>query len=151
VPGEPALGEAVAGAPAAGEQRLTIAGEEGIVAARQAAREAAQRLGFGVVDQSRIATAVSELARNVVRYATGGRGEIGVRPLAAPPRRVGIEIVVTDEGPGIADVELALREGFTSSTGLGIGLPGTRRLMDEMEIDSAPGRGTTVTIRKWRR
>ena len=136
---------------APGEQRLAIAGEEGIVAARQAAREAARRLGFGVVDQSRVATAVSELARNVVRYATGGRGEVAVRPLAASPRGVGLEIVVTDQGPGIADVELVLREGFTSSTGLGLGLPGTRRLMDEMEVDSVPGRGTTVTIRKWRR
>jgi len=135
----------------AAEERLPIAGETDIIAARQRARELAQQLGFGLVDQSRIATAVSELARNVVRYATGGRGEAALRALAASPRGIGIEIVVRDEGPGIADVAQAMREGFSSGTGLGMGLPGTRRLMDELQIDSAPGRGTTVTIRKWRR
>ncbi len=132
-------------------RRLPIAGEDDIVAARQAARESARELGFGLVDQSRIATAVSELARNVVRYATGSRGELRVRPLTQADRGTGIEIVVSDEGPGIADVDVALREGFTSGRGLGLGLPGTRRLMDEMEIDSTLGRGTTIVIRKWRR
>jgi serine/threonine-protein kinase RsbT len=130
---------------------IAIAGEDDIVAARQHARELARALGFRAIDQSRITTAVSELARNVVRYATGGRGEVLLRPLAAATGGAGIEIVVRDAGPGIADVELALREGYTSGRGLGMGLPGTRRLMDEMVIDSAPGRGTTVTIRKWRR
>jgi serine/threonine-protein kinase RsbT len=133
------------------EHRVPIAGEDGIVAARQQAREVARSLGFGMVDQSRVATAVSELARNVVRYATEGRGEAYIRQLTSSTGRVGIEIVVKDDGPGIADVELALRAGFTSGPGMGMGLPGTRRLMDEMEIETGPGRGTTVVIRKWRR
>src|SRR6185436_18218777 len=114
--------------------------------------ETARQLGFGAVDQSRIATAVSELTRNVVRYATAGRGEVAIREIAAAPDargRVGIEIVVSDEGPGISDINQALRDGFTSGGGMGMGLPGTRRLMDEMSIDSVVGRGTIVTIRKW--
>jgi serine/threonine-protein kinase RsbT len=131
--------------------RVEVAGEEGIVAARQQAREAAKGLGFGPVDQSRIATAVSELARNVVRYAAGSRGDVQIAELASPENGIGLEIVVRDEGPGIANVEQALRDGFTSGQGLGMGLPGAKRLMDEMTIDSVPGRGTTVTIRKWRR
>jgi serine/threonine-protein kinase RsbT len=132
------------------ETRLAIATEDDIVAARGAAREVAKLLQFGAVDQSRIATAVSELTRNVIRYATDGRGNVAIRKLDAPPRGTGIEIVVSDSGPGIADVEQALGEGFTSGSGMGMGLPGAKRLMDEMEIDSALGRGTTVTIRKWR-
>ena len=132
------------------DQRVIINGEDGIVVARQRAREAAKGLGFGLVDQSRIATAVSELARNVVRYATEGHGEVLIRAVSAPERGQGIEIVVRDEGPGIANVDQALRDGFSTGNGLGMGLPGTKRLMDEMTIDSAPSRGTTVTIRKWR-
>jgi serine/threonine-protein kinase RsbT len=135
----------------AAELRIEIAGEDGIVAARQRARDTARRLGFGMVDQSRIATAVSELARNVVRYATDGRGEAIVRELESPDRGVGLEVVVRDEGPGIPHVALAMRDGYTSGPGLGMGLPGTRRLMDDFAIDSAPGKGTTVTIRKWHR
>lgn len=132
------------------EARLPIVAEDDIVVSRQRAREVARQLGFGAVDQSRIATAVSELARNVVRYATDGKGEIAIREVAASGR-VGIEIVVSDGGPGIPDVDQALRDGFTSGGGMGMGLPGTRRLMDEMTVDSAVGRGTIVTIRKWRR
>ena len=135
----------------AGEERILIRGEDDIVASRQRARDVARRLGFGAVDQSRIATAVSELARNVVRYATDGCGEVVIRELPAEARPVGIEIVVADEGPGIPDVDQAMREGFTSGAGLGMGLPGTKRLMDEMTINSGPGRSTIVTIRKWRR
>lgn len=132
------------------EARLAIATEDDIVAARGAAREVAKLLQFGAVDQSRIATAVSELARNVIRYATDGRGEVTIRKLDGTPRGIGIEVVVSDSGPGIADVEQALGEGYTSGSGMGMGLPGTRRLMDELQIESALGRGTTVTIRKWR-
>lgn len=130
---------------------LPISGEDDIVAARRQAREMARALGFGAVDQSRIATAVSELARNVTRYATDGRGEARIRTLPPSPHGQGIEIVVRDNGPGIADIERAMQAGYTSGGGLGMGLPGTKRLMDEMEIESAPGIGTTVTIRKWRR
>lgn len=136
------------------DARLPILGEDDIVLSRQRAREVARQLGFGAVDQSRIATAVSELTRNVVRYATDGRGEVTIRAITSSGgarEQVGIEIIVADEGPGISDVDQALRDGFTSGGGMGMGLPGTRRLMDEMSIDSAVGRGTTITIRKWRR
>ena len=140
------------GAGVAGEVNLSINGEDDIIAARQRAREVAKSLGFGMVDQSRIATAISELTRNVVRYATDGRGRVIIRALpAAPPRGPGIEIVVADDGPGIEDMDLVMREGYTTGPGLGMGLPGTRRLMDDMRLESAPGQGTTVTIRKWRR
>jgi serine/threonine-protein kinase RsbT len=131
--------------------RVDVTGEEGIVASRQQARSAAKSLGFGLVDQSRIATAVSELARNIVRYATGSRGEVIISELRSVDTRTGLEIVVRDEGPGIADVSQALRDGYTSGQGLGMGLPGAKRLMDELTIDSAPGHGTSVTIRKWQR
>jgi serine/threonine-protein kinase RsbT len=134
-----------------GTVRVQIREEDDIIVARQGARDLAKTLGFRAIDQSRITTAVSELARNVVRYATDGRGEVLLRSLAAPNGGTGIEIVVRDEGPGIADIDQALQEGYTSGRGLGMGLPGTRRLMDEMTIDSALGQGTTVTIRKWRR
>lgn len=132
------------------ETRIAINGEDGIVASRQRAREIARQLRFGAVDQSRIATAVSELARNVARYATNGVGETVIREVSASGR-TGIEILVCDEGPGIPDLDQAMRDGFTSGGGMGMGLPGTRRLMDEMTIESAVGRGTIVTIRKWRR
>src|SRR4029079_5196238 len=104
--------------------------------ARQRARAIARSLGFGMVDQSRIATAVSELTRNVVRYATNGQGEAYIRTLGGD--KVGIEIVVADEGPGIENIDEAFREGFTSGSGMGMGLPGARRLMDELAIDSVP-------------
>lgn len=132
----------------AADVRVPIDGEDAIVTARQRARALAQSLGFGALDQSRIATGVSELARNVVRYATDGKGEARIRALGDGR---GIEVIVSDDGPGITDLEQALSVGFTSGRGLGMGLPGTRRLMDEMEVESAAGRGTTVTIRKWRR
>ena len=133
------------------DELLPIRDEADIINARQRAREIAKRLGFGAVDQSRIATAVSELTRNVLRYATDGLGQVAIRPQTQAPRGTGLEIVVSDHGPGIADIEQAMREGFTSGPGMGMGLPGTKRLMDEMEIESGPGRGTIVTIRKWRR
>jgi serine/threonine-protein kinase RsbT len=135
----------------AGEERVSIRRVDDIVLCRQRAREVAKRLGFGAVDQSRIATAVSELARNVVRYAIDGQGEVTIRELPDEVRRTGIEIVVADDGPGIMDLERAMRDGFTSGGGLGLGLPGTKRLMDEMEIESGAGRATIITIRKWRR
>jgi serine/threonine-protein kinase RsbT len=132
------------------DEHVEIDGEDDIVRARQHARELARALGFGLVDQSRVATAVSELVRNVVRYATDGHGEARMRRLDDRDR-IGIEIVVSDNGPGIVDVKEAMQAGFSSGTGLGMGLPGARRLMDDMQIDSSRDRGTTVTIRKWRR
>ena len=133
------------------EVRLEISSEADIVNCRQTARETARSLGFGMIDQSRITTAVSELTRNIIRYATAQRGEMVIRSIDRESGETGIEIVVSDDGPGIEDIEQVLREGYTSGGGLGLGLPGTRRLMDEMHIDSALGRGTTVVIRKWRR
>jgi serine/threonine-protein kinase RsbT len=128
--------------------RVNVESEADIVIVRRAVRDAAKGLGFGVTDLTRIVTAVSELARNIVLYAECGvvRWEglhvQGVR---------GIELVFEDQGPGIADLELALEKGYSTGGGLGLGLPGARRLMDEMEIESKPGEGTRVTVRKWQR
>jgi serine/threonine-protein kinase RsbT len=132
-------------------KNVPIRSEDDIVTSRQLAREYAKQLGFGMLDQSRIATAVSELTRNIIRYATDSQGEVVIQDAVNGVGRKGIEIIVSDNGPGIADLDQALAEGFTSGPGLGMGLPGTRRLMDEMEIDTAAGRGTVVTIRKWGR
>jgi serine/threonine-protein kinase RsbT len=127
---------------------IDIVREDDIIIARQRGRDMSRDLGFGMVDQSRIATAISELARNILRYATTGTTIL--RPVERGGRR-GIEVVCQDQGPGIADVQAALTQGVTTGKGLGIGLPGTQRLMDEMEIESVPGQGTTVIIRKWLR
>ena len=132
------------------EHEVAIAQEHDIVVARQTARELARVLGFGAIDQSRVATAVSELTRNVIRYATDSRGLVTLRTLD-DGGRIGLEIVVADDGPGIVDVDLVMTEGYTSGEGLGLGLSGTKRLMDEMELVSVVGQGTTITIRKWRR
>lgn len=131
-------------------EQLEIHGEPDIVAARQVARRIAAQLGFGSIDQGRIVTAVSELTRNVVRYATNGEGRVHLREIGGDGRR-GLEIVVEDDGPGIADTQLVMQDGYTSGGGMGLGLPGTKRLMDEMQIVSSLGTGTKVTVRKWRR
>jgi serine/threonine-protein kinase RsbT len=132
------------------ERRIAIRSDLDIVNARVGGRDLAKSLGFGVIDQARVATAISELARNIVLYA--GSGEVVLRMLrSADGRRVGLEAECVDEGPGIVDLELAMRDGYSTSNGLGMGLPGTKRLMDEFEIVSAPGQGTRVTIRKWLR
>ena len=107
----------------------------------------AAALGFSSGEATLIATAISELARNVVQYA--GRGEASIRSTSIDGRE-GIVISVHDEGPGIADVDRALEDGFSSSGRLGLGLPGVRRLMDEVEIDSSPGRGTRICATKWK-
>jgi serine/threonine-protein kinase RsbT len=129
---------------------VPIKREEDIIWSRQQGREVARELGFGMVDQSRIATAISELTRNILRFA--GEGQCVIRPLS-DNGRVGIEVVCEDNGPGIADIQAALRDGFSTSggAGMGIGLPGTRRLMDEMQIESAPSKGTKIVIRRWRK
>ncbi len=127
-------------------RQLDIRQETDIITARQEGRRLAQELGFGLADQTRIATAISELTRNVVQYAE--RGTITLKVVTADGRE-GLEVVVTDEGPGMEDVELAMQDGYSTGGGLGAGLPGTRRLVHEFEIVSQPGRGTTVTIRMW--
>jgi RNA polymerase sigma factor (sigma-70 family) len=132
------------------EVRISIRVDSDVVTARQQVREVAAGAGFTGTDLTVIATAVSEVARNIVRFA--GAGEIVVRKVAArPPRVSGVEVVARDTGPGIPDVQQALADGYSTYRGLGLGLPGARRLMDEFAIESAPGRGTTVTMTKWRR
>lgn len=130
------------------EGELELKAESHIVSARRAVRDVASRLGFGVTDTTRIVTAASELARNIFKYA--GTGNLHWRILESNGAS-GIELKFQDQGPGIPDVERAMREGYSSSGGLGMGLPGAKRLMDELEIQSAVGQGTTVTVRKWRR
>lgn len=130
----------------ADEVRVGIASDDDVVAARQAGRKLAEALGIPRTDLTLVATAISEVARNITTYA--GTGEIVVRPVEEDGRR-GIEIVARDEGPGIADIERALQDGFTTGGGLGLGLPGARRLMDEFRVSSKLGLGTTVTMTKW--
>ncbi|MHC1636500.1 MAG: anti-sigma regulatory factor [Candidatus Methanospirareceae archaeon] len=127
---------------------IRIDSEYDIVTARTIAKAEAKRLGFNIVDQTRIATAISELARNAVTYAGGGI--IKINEIEKEGRK-GIEIWVIDEGPGIEDIELALTDGWSSGEGLGIGLSGARRLMDEFEIYSEIGKGTKVRVVKWKR
>jgi serine/threonine-protein kinase RsbT len=118
-----------------------------IVIARTLARDTAKSLGFGPIDQARIATAVSELARNIFLYA--GSGSVTVREVEKNARR-GIEIVCEDQGPGIPDINVALQDGYSTSRGMGMGLPGAKRLMDEFDIRTQDGVGTTIVCRKWR-
>jgi serine/threonine-protein kinase RsbT len=129
------------------EVRIHVSVDHDVVQARQGARELAARLGFSRTELTVIATAVSEIARNIVKFA--GEGEIHVE-LVQQPRR-GVRIVARDTGPGIPDVPQALADGYSTYHGLGLGLPGARRLMDEFDIVSETGRGTTVTMTKWRR
>ncbi|BAS27745.1 anti-sigma regulatory factor [Limnochorda pilosa] len=117
-----------------------------IVTARGAVRELARELGFGVVDQTRIATAVSEIVRNAVQYA--GEGHIEFRVLEGEAR-LGLEIVVSDRGPGIPDVGRVLEGGFSTADGFGRGVSGARALVDDFTLDSLPGQGTRVRMRKW--
>src|SRR5215218_4670403 len=133
------------GQPRDDEVHIPIHGDADIVAARQAGRELAARLGFSRTDLTLIATAVSEVARNIVRFADSGEVVI---ELVEQPRK-GVRVLARDTGPGIPDVEKALQDGFSTYNGLGLGLPGARRLMDEFAIVSEKGRGTTVTMTKW--
>jgi len=130
------------------QREMPIRSESDIVTTRRTVREVAQGLGFGFTDVTRIVTATSELARNVVLYA--GSGVIRWRELGISGK-VGVELTLEDNGPGITNIEQAMQEGYTTSGGLGLGLPGTKRLMDEFEIASEVGKGTRITVRKWRR
>lgn len=130
------------------EGELSIATEGDIVVARRTIREVATQAGFGATDVTRIVTAASELARNIVQYA--GKGTMRWRPLEEAGRQA-LEIQFTDQGPGIADINLALQEGYSTGEGLGLGLPGAKRLMDDMEIQSSQGQGTKITVKKWRK
>jgi serine/threonine-protein kinase RsbT len=131
----------------AAEIRVAIHSDQDIVTARQEGRALAIELGFSSGDATLIATSISELARNIVSYAR--RGEITLKVIQASSRR-GISIIASDNGPGIPDIRQAMRDGFSTSGSLGLGLPGVRRLMDEFDIASEPGRGTIVTVKKWK-
>lgn len=116
--------------------------------ARQTGRKVAESVGFAGSDLTMISTAISELARNIIRYAK--KGEVVVSPIS-DGGRVGVMVVARDRGPGIPDIDLAMRDGYTTGTGMGLGLPGARRLMDEFAIFSQVAEGTTVVMKKWTR
>jgi serine/threonine-protein kinase RsbT len=128
------------------DQRAVQTAED-VVAIRQAVRQRAVELGFNLVDQTKIVTAASELARNTLQY--GGGGTVTIEALEQLGRR-GIRLTFADEGPGIPDIELAMKDGYTTAGGLGLGLSGARRLSNDFHIDSRPGAGTRVTITRWR-
>ncbi len=119
-----------------------------LVIARREGRAMAEQLGLSSSEATLVATAISELARNIVNYAK--RGEIHLGLISNGTKR-GLSVVARDQGPGIADIRLALQAGYSTSGGLGLGLPGVRRIMDEFDIASEPGRGTTITVIKWKR
>ncbi len=126
---------------------IQINTEGDIVLSRRAVREYTIFLGFGVTDTARIVTAASELARNVFKYA--GQGALYLRSLEAPGK-IGIELKFVDSGPGIPDLDMAMTDGYSTGGGFGMGLPGAKKLMDEMEIQSVVGQGTTIVLKKWR-
>jgi serine/threonine-protein kinase RsbT len=128
-------------------ETLPVRTEQDIVLARQLVRKLTQEVAFGLVDQTKMVTAASELARNTVIY--GGGGEMVCELLLDGAKR-GVRLTFRDEGPGIPDLSLALKDGWTSGKGMGLGLSGAKRLVNEFEIDSAPGRGTRVTITRWK-
>ncbi|MFD1863739.1 anti-sigma regulatory factor [Planococcus sp. FY231025] len=130
------------------QSSVEILTEWDIVAARQLGRNVAKELGFGTVDQARITTAISELARNIYLYA--GQGRIEIQQLSENGIK-GILIIAADQGPGIPDIRKVMEDGFSTSGGLGAGLPGVKRLMDEFKIDTIPGEGTDIRATKWLR
>jgi serine/threonine-protein kinase RsbT len=125
---------------------VSIRSDVDIVLARQQGRTMASNIGFAATDATLIATAISELARNIVMYAQ--KGEVMMRSVETA-RSKGMLIVARDDGPGIRSIQDALRDGYSTSGGLGLGLPGVKRLMDEFAIESEPRRGTTVSVKKW--
>ena len=125
----------------------SISTSEDVVAVRQAVRQRAVDLGFNLVDQTKIVTAASELARNTLQY--GGGGTLRIEEVLQGPRR-GLRLVFEDNGPGIPNVEVAMKDGYTTGNGLGLGLSGAKRLSNEFFIESRPGEGTRVTIVRWR-
>ena len=128
------------------DAQFAIATEADMVIARQKGREIAQSLGFPISDQALIATAISELTRNMLKYA--GRGHLSLAVEQQPSRKA-IVVTAVDNGPGIADPVLAMQDGFSSGDGLGLGLPGTRRIMDDFELETKLGEGTRITAKKW--
>ncbi len=125
---------------------IALERETDIAVARNEVRAAAVRMGFSIVDQTRLTTVASELARNIIKYAVRGRVIIGMVQDAS---RRGLRLIFEDNGPGIANTELAMRDGFTTGGGLGKGLPGSRRLVDDFKLESTPDIGTRVTVVRW--
>jgi len=134
--------------PVAADVRVAIRTDADVVTARQEARTMGAELGLSSTDLTLLATAISEVARNITTYA--GEGEVALRVVERGGRR-GVEVVASDEGPGIADLELAKQDGYTTGKGLGLGLPGARRLVDEFELRTALGSGTSIRLVKWTR
>jgi serine/threonine-protein kinase RsbT len=128
--------------------RYPVVSEQDVVKARQAIRRVSQELGFSIVDQTKIVTAASELIRNAIVYGGGGTIEWEV---VAQDGKKGLQLTVSDEGPGIEDLPLAMKDGWTTGGGLGMGLPGTKRLVNDFKITSKPGAGTTVVVTRWKR
>ncbi|MEV8504426.1 ATP-binding protein [Actinoplanes sp. NPDC051475] len=129
-----------------GAERITVSSDQDVVRVRQLVRTVAVAVKLSLVDQTKLVTAASELARNTLVYGGGGTVEV---TRVDNGRRTGIHIVFADRGPGIADLDLALTDGYTTGGGLGLGLSGSRRLVDEFAIDTAVGRGTTISVTKW--
>jgi serine/threonine-protein kinase RsbT len=128
---------------------IPIESDADVVTARQRARQMAGELDLTTTDQTLLATAISEVARNITIYAK--RGEVLLSVVRDDGGRKGIQVIARDEGPGIENLDLALRDGYTSGSGLGLGLPGARRLVDDFDIETAPGQGTKVTLVMWAR
>jgi serine/threonine-protein kinase RsbT len=127
-------------------ETVPLVSEPDIVLVRRRVREVAGQIGLSLVDQTKVITAASELARNTLIY--GGGGSMQLESLNGP--RLGVRLTFKDNGPGIPDIELALRDGFTTGSGLGLGLGGTKRLVNEFDIESKVGQGTRVTITRWK-
>ncbi|HJU56573.1 MAG TPA: anti-sigma regulatory factor [Pyrinomonadaceae bacterium] len=127
---------------------IALEHDHDIAVARNEVRQLASALGFRVIDQTRLATVASELARNVIKYA--GRGRLIVQPTSGPAGQQALRLIFEDRGPGIPDIEAAMRDGFSTGRGLGKGLPGSKRLVDEFQIESEVGRGTRITVMRWR-
>lgn len=129
------------------DETLSVREEADVVRARQLVRNWATQAKFSLVDQTKLVTAVSELARNTVIYGGGGTMRIEA---VTEGHRIGLRILFEDTGPGIPDIELALRDGYTTGSGLGLGLGGAKRLVNQFDIQSTPGKGTRITIARWR-
>lgn len=127
-------------------ETIPVVAEADVVIVRRRVREVSIQVGLSLVDQTKLVTAASELARNTVIY--GGGGALQIESLNGP--RLGVRLTFVDSGPGIADIDLALRDGFTTGSGLGLGLGGAKRLVNEFDIESAVGRGTRVALTRWR-
>jgi serine/threonine-protein kinase RsbT len=128
-------------------ESLPVQSEQDVVTARQVIRKVAQQMGFSIVDQTKIVTATSELARNALVYGGGGRL---TWETVVNNGKQGLQLTVSDEGPGIEDITLAMKDGWTSGGGLGLGLPGTKRLVNDFKITSERGIGTTVIVTRWK-